>query len=42
MKDKVLHIKVSEDLKKELANEAKEKGLSLAGYIRTLLIDRKK
>lgn len=42
MKEKILHIMVSEDLKRELNQEAKAKGLSLNAYIRMLLIERGK
>ena len=42
MKEKVLHITVSEDLKKQLNDEAKAKGLSLNAYIRMILIERGK
>jgi antitoxin component of RelBE/YafQ-DinJ toxin-antitoxin module len=38
----VLHIKIDDDLKKQLEQEAKEKGLSLNSYIRMLLIERGK
>jgi len=38
----VLHIKIDDDLKKQLEQEAKEKGLSLNAYIRMLLIERNK
>jgi antitoxin component of RelBE/YafQ-DinJ toxin-antitoxin module len=38
----VLHIKIDDDLKKQLEQEAKEKGLSLNAYIRMLLIERGK
>lgn len=38
----MLHIKIDDDLKKQLETEAKEKGLSLNAYIRMLLIERKK
>lgn len=42
MKDKVLHITVDKDLKKQLNDEAKAKGLSLNAYIRMILIEREK
>ena len=42
MKDKVLHITVDKDLKKQLNDEAKAKGLSLNAYIRMILIERDK
>lgn len=38
----MLHIKIDDDLKKQLEQEAKEKGLSLNAYIRMLLIERNK
>lgn len=38
----MLHITINENLKKELEKEAKARGLSLAAYIRMLLIERKK
>lgn len=38
----MLHIKVDNDLKKQLQKEAEEKGLSLASYIRMILIERRK
>lgn len=38
----MIHIKVDEQLKKELINEAKTKGLSLNAYIRMILIERGK
>ena len=37
----MIHIKIDEELKKELQQEAKAKGLSLNGYIRLILIERK-
>lgn len=37
-----VHMYITEELKKELEKEAKEKQLSLASYIRLILIDRKK
>lgn len=42
MKEKILHIMVNENLKRELNQEAKAKGLSLNAYIRMLLIERGK
>lgn len=42
MKEKMLHIAISEDLKRKLNEEAKTKGLSLNAYIRMLLIERSK
>lgn len=38
----MLHIKIDDKLKRELEKEAAIKGLSLASYIRMLLIERKK
>lgn len=38
----MLHITIDENLKKQLEEEAKSKGLSLNAYIRMLLIERKK
>lgn len=38
----MLHIKIDDDLKKQLEQKAKEKGLSLNSYIRMLLIERGK
>jgi len=40
--EKMIHIRLEEDLKKQLQKEAKEKGLTLCAYIRMLLIERKK
>jgi predicted HicB family RNase H-like nuclease len=42
MKNKVIHIQVETNLKNELQEEAKQKGLSLNAYIRMLLIEREK
>lgn len=42
MKKSLIHIQVDEDLKKELENEAEEKGISLNGYIRMILLEREK
>ena len=39
---KMLHIKLEDDLKKELKKEAEEKGLKLNTYIRMLLLERNK
>jgi len=36
----MIHIKVDDDLKKQLINEANAKGLSLNSYIRMILIER--
>lgn len=38
----MIHIKIDDNLKKELNNEAKSKGLSLNAYIRMILIERGK
>lgn len=38
----MLHITIDEELKKQLEEEAKLKGLTLTAYIRMLLIERKK
>lgn len=38
----MLHIKIDDDLKKQLEDEAKQKGLSLNAYVRMLLIERNK
>ena len=38
----MMHIRISEELKKELAEEAKKLEMSFASYIRLLLIERKK
>lgn len=38
----MLHIKIDDDLKRQLEEEAKAKGLSLNAYIRMLLIERNK
>lgn len=43
MKDKIyIHFQVEKEIKKQLVNEAKEKGLSLNSYIRMILIERGK
>ena len=42
MEDNVLHIAISNELKKQLKDEARQKGLSLNAYIRMLLIERNK
>ena len=39
---KYIHIQVDETLKAKLEKEAKEKGISLNGYIRMILIERDK
>lgn len=38
----MLHITIDEELKKQLEEEAKLKGLTLTAYIRMLLIERSK
>ena len=38
----MLHITINEEVKKQLEEEAKLKGLTLTAYIRMLLIERKK
>lgn len=38
----MIHIKIDDDLKRQLEEEAKAKGLSLNAYIRMLLIERNK
>lgn len=38
----MIHIKIDNELKNELSNEAKAKGLSLNAYIRMILIERDK
>lgn len=42
MKKAYIHLQVLEDLKKELEDEAKQKGLSLNSYVITILLGRKK
>ena len=37
----MIHIKVDDDLKKQLQSEASEKGLSLSSYIRLIVIGRR-
>lgn len=37
-----MYLNIDDELKKELQKEAKEKGLSLTGYIRMLLKERNK
>lgn len=41
MANESVHISMSKEMKKELINEAKEKGLTLNGYIRMILLARK-
>lgn len=38
----MIHIRIDEKLKKELEEEAKNKGLTLNAYVRMLLIERSK
>lgn len=38
----MIHIKIDENLKEQLQQEAKSKGLSLNAYIRLVLIERGK
>lgn len=38
----MIHIKIEENLKKELTEEAKKYGLSLSSYIRMIISQRKK
>ncbi len=38
----MLYVRITDDLKKQLQDEAKEKGLSLSAYIRMILIERNK
>lgn len=38
----MMHIRISEELKQELTEEAKKLEMNLASYIRMLLIERKK
>ena len=38
----MLHIKIDNNLKRELEEEARQKGLSLNAYVRMLLIERGK
>jgi antitoxin component of RelBE/YafQ-DinJ toxin-antitoxin module len=38
----LIHIKIDDELKNKLQQEAKEKGLSLNAYIRMILIERGK
>lgn len=42
MSEKTIHITIPIELKKQLQDEAKLKGLSLNAYIRMLLIERGK
>lgn len=38
----MIHLKIDEELKGQLKKEAKEKRLSLASYIRLILVERGK
>ena len=38
----MIHIKINDELKRQLEKKKKKKGLSLNAYIRMLLIERKK
>ena len=38
----MIHIKIDNELKQQLVEEAKSKGLSLNAYIRMILIERDK
>ena len=38
----MIHIRIDEEVKKELEQEAKNKGLTLNAYVRMLLIERNK
>lgn len=38
----MMHIKISDELKKELVEEANKLEMTLASYIRMILIERKK
>ena len=42
MKKNAIHIIISDDLKKQLEKEARSKEISLNGYIRMILVERKK
>ena len=37
-----MYLNITKELKEELRNEAKEKGLSLTSYIRLILLERRK
>ena len=39
---KIIHIAIDKEIKEELKEEAKAKGISLNGYIRMILLERKK
>ena len=39
---KYIHIQIDESLKAKLEKEAKAKGISLNGYIRMILLERRK
>ena len=40
MNKKRLHLQLSSELKEDLQKEAKDKGISLNGYIRMILLNR--
>ena len=42
MKECYIHVRINEDWKKQLKQEAKEKGLSLNSYLRLIISERKK
>lgn len=42
MNNKKIHLAINGELKNELANEAKAKGLTLNAYVRMILIERGK
>lgn len=39
---KYIHLRIDEKIKEQLINEAKQKGLSLNAYIKTIIMERKK
>jgi predicted HicB family RNase H-like nuclease len=39
---KYIHLQVAEEIKEQLINEARQKGLSLNSYIRMIILGRKK
>ena len=42
MKECYIHVRINEDWKNQLKQEAKEKGLSLNSYLRLIISERKK
>lgn len=38
----MIYLRIDDDLKKQLQEEAEEKGLSLSAYVRMILIERDK